>query len=139
MKEKISLIPIFSSSVAAGFPSPAEDFVDRRIDLNNLLIAHPSATFFVRVKGHSMQEAGIDDGDLLVVDKSLKPTNGDIVVAFLNGEFTVKKISKGKNFLYLVPQNEDYKSIKIKLNDDFSVWGVVAHVIKSFRPALTET
>ena len=93
-------VPFFNSPISAGFPSPAEDYVDLKLDLNKFLIKHPSATFYVRVKGDSMKNAGIFDNDILIVDKALDPKNGDIAVCVLDGEFTVKRIKKQKDQLF---------------------------------------
>ena len=116
-------------TVAAGFPSPAEDYADRPLDLHELLIEHPSATFFVRVEGDSMQEAGMHSGDILVVDRSLNPHSGKIVVALLNGEFTVKRLKIEGDNIYLIPENSRFPSIKIEEGMDFQVWGIVTYVI----------
>ena len=125
-------IPLMDEGIKAGFPSPADDFLDISIDLNKELIKNPPATFFGRVNGDSMKDLGIDDGDLLVIDKSLEPTNGKVAVCFIDGEFTLKKIQLEKDFVWLVPANEKYKPIKVTENNDFVVWGIVVHVIKSF-------
>ena len=125
-------LPIVTEGISAGFPSPALDFVDLSIDLNKHLIKHPSATFYGRVKGHSLKNAGIDDGDLLVIDRSLEPINDKIAVCFIDGEFTAKRIKLGKDELWLMPENEAYQPIKVEKEDDFLVWGIVTHVIKSF-------
>lgn len=117
--------------VSAGFPSPAMDFEDLKIDLNTELIKHPNSTYFGRVKGVSMQKAGIDDGDLLVVDKSLDPKHGDIAVCFLDGEFTAKRIIIKNKTVILCPENDLYSPITIGPENDFVVWGIVTHVIKS--------
>ena|SRR3989338_5296389 len=124
-------LPLFLSRIRAGFPSPADDYLDKKLDLNEYLIKHPTATFFVKVKGDSMIKAGIHSGDILVVDRSLEPKDKKIVVAVLNGDFTVKRVSKVKDKLYLVSKNDDYAPIEIKENAEFEVWGVVAHVIHS--------
>ncbi|NCP67838.1 translesion error-prone DNA polymerase V autoproteolytic subunit [bacterium] len=128
-------LPLFSDRVKAGFPSPADDHLQRRLDLNEELIAHPAATFLVRVTGDSMQEAGIFDNDTLVVDRSLNPVNKSVVVALLNGEFTVKYFSKIGSEIYLKPANKNYEPIKIKPSDDFEVWGVVTNAIHHFNAA----
>ena len=120
-----------SGGISAGFPSPALDFVDLTIDLNKHLVKHPSSTFYGRVKGQSMKNDGINEGDLLVIDKSLEPVNGKIAVCFLDGEFTVKKIKLKKDVCWLMPANENYKPIKVTPENDFIIWGIVAHVIKS--------
>ena len=119
-------------SVQAGFPSPALDYQDKKIDLNTYLIKHPASTFFVRVAGDSMIEKGIFPHDLLVVDKSLEVKNGNIVVAILNGEFTLKEFMQDSHKkIYLKPANKIYHPIEIKIEDDFEVWGVVTNVIHS--------
>ncbi|MFC1811015.1 LexA family protein [Patescibacteria group bacterium] len=115
--------------VAAGFPSPADDFLEDKLDLNEKLIRHPAATFFVRVAGNSMIKAGIHSGDLLIVDRSLEPKSGNVVVAVIDGEFTVKRISKKGDQLFLVPENPRFKPIQITNDSNFQVWGVVTNVI----------
>lgn len=130
--QSISL-PLYTSKISAGFPSPADDFVDRKLDLNEHLIAHPAATFFVRVEGESMKDAGIFSNDLLIVDRSLEPKDQSVVVALLNGEFTVKRILKREGKLFLFPENQDYSPIQISEEMDFEVWGVVTHVIHAVQ------
>ncbi|MCX7876979.1 MAG: translesion error-prone DNA polymerase V autoproteolytic subunit [Melioribacteraceae bacterium] len=125
-------LPVVSGGISAGFPSPALDFVDISIDLNKHLIKHPSATFYGRVKGHSLKNAGIDDGDLLIIDRSLEPQSGKIAVCYIDGEFTAKRIKIKKNEIWLMPENENYSPIKVDKDNDFLVWGIVTHVIKSF-------
>ena len=122
-------LPIFASCVQAGFPSPADDYEEKPLDLNDLVIKHPSATFFVRVQGDSMLQAGMFDGDILVVDRSLSPANGAIILAVLEGEFTVKRLVIKGNKTTLVPENPAYPSIKITPESQFQVWGVVTYVI----------
>ncbi|GAB7081911.1 translesion error-prone DNA polymerase V autoproteolytic subunit [Megalodesulfovibrio paquesii] len=117
------------ATVAAGFPSPADDYIDQSLDLNDHCIAHPAATFFVRVHGDSMRDAGVHDGDLLVVDRALEPVSGRIVIAALDGELTVKRIKKTADALYLLPENPDYEPIRVEPDSSFEVWGVVAYVI----------
>jgi DNA polymerase V len=124
--------PLYLSSVQAGFPSAADDYLDRKIDLNEHLIKHPAASFFVKVKGDSMIGAGIYSGDMLIVDRSEDPKNNSIVVAILNGEFTVKRLQKTENKIFLIAENPNYKSIEITQGMDFEVWGVVLHTIRSF-------
>lgn len=124
-------LPLVDEGISAGFPSPALDFVDLTIDLNKHLIKHPSATFYGRVKGVSLKNAGIDDGDLLVIDRSLEPTNGKIAVCYVDGEFTAKRIKVTKKELWLMPENEDYKPIRIEEDNNLIIWGIVTHVIKS--------
>lgn len=125
-------LPYVSHGISAGFPSPAMDFEDAAIDLNKHLISHPSSTFYGRVKGQSMKDEGIFDGDLLVIDKSLEPTNGKIAVCFIDGEFTVKKIKIEQDGCWLIPANTDYKPIKVTADNEFIIWGIVTFVIKSF-------
>ncbi len=124
-------LPLFLSKIRAGFPSPADDFLDKKLDLNDFLIKHPASTFFVKVKGDSMIKAGINSGDILVVDRSLEPKDKKIVVAVVNGEFTVKRVQKKASKLFLISENDDYAPIEIKEGTDFEVWGVVLHVIHS--------
>ncbi len=127
-------LPIFSSKINAGFPSPADDYVDKKIDLNQLLIAHPAATYLVQAQGDSMVEAGIFSGDLLVVDKVLKPGVGDIVVAYYNGEFLVKRLCRGvRKELCLRAENGSFSFPPIKLTEDVTIWGVVAGVVRQTR------
>ena len=125
------VLPVVEGGVSAGFPSPAMDFVDASIDLNRYLIKHPSATFFGRVKGHSLQNAGISDGDLLVIDRSLEPTNGKIAVCYIDGEFTAKRIQISAKEVLLVPENEKYQTIRVTKDNTFLIWGIVTHVIKN--------
>jgi len=130
-KSKV-VCPLFTSGVSAGFPSPAEDHIDRKLDLNELLIQHPIATFFVRVAGESMKDAGINHGDVLVVDRSLEATSGKIVIAIVNGELTVKKFLQDNLSCQLIAANPDYPPVEITEDTDFSVWGVVTSVIHQF-------
>ena len=125
-------LPYADEGVRAGFPSPAQDYMTDSIDLNKELVLHPATTFYARAVGNSMTGFGISDGDLLVIDKSIEPVDGDIVVAFIDGEFTLKKIMKDENEcnLWLVPGNEDYPPIKITEENDFIVWGVLTYNIK---------
>ena len=122
-------IPLFESGVSAGFPSPADDYLDLPIALNEFLIKHPAATFYVRVKGNSMEGAGIRNGDLLIVDRAEEPRNKSIVLGIIDGEFTVKRIKKKGSDLYLMPDNPEFKPIKINDNMNFQVWGVVTYVV----------
>ena len=126
-----TLIPISNNSVSAGFPSPADDFKETRISLDKTLIKNKEATFYARVSGKSMLNAGLDDGDLLVIDRSLEATNGKIVVCFIDGEFTVKRFKKEDEKLFLMPENKNYKPIEIKEGTDLLLWGVVTYVIKA--------
>jgi DNA polymerase V len=125
-------LPVASEGISAGFPSPANDFTDVAIDLNRHLIQHPSSTFFGRVKGQSMKDEGINEGDLLIIDKALEPVNGKIAVCFIDGEFTVKRIKTDVDCCWLMPANEEYKPIKVTSENEFLIWGIVTHVIKYF-------
>ena len=116
--------------ISAGFPSPADDFKETRISLDRELVKNKEATFYARVSGDSMIEAGLDDGDLLVIDRSLNPENGKIAVCLVDGEFTVKRIKKEKKKLYLMPENKKYKPIELKEENELIIWGVVEYVIK---------
>jgi DNA polymerase V len=122
-------LPLFSSSVAAGFASPADDHLEAELNLNEYLIAHPSETFFVRAKGDSMQQAGIFDKDLLIVDRSLTPKDNDIVIAAVAGQLTVKRLVVKRGEPWLFPANPNYKPIPIKEGSELHVWGVVVHAI----------
>ena len=122
-------LDLFLSPVPAGFPSPASDYIDKSIDLNEILIKNKVATFLVRALGDSMVEAGIFSGDILIIDKSITPANKNIVVAILNGEFTVKRFIKNGNKILLQPENKKYRNIEISEEDDFKIWGVVTFVI----------
>ena len=121
------------NTICAGFPSPAQDYVEGGIDLNRELVKNPAATFFGRVKGDSMTGAGLDDGDLIVIDKSLQASEGDIAVCFVDGEFTLKRIHIEKDVMWLVPENPKYKKIKVTPDQNFMVWGVVTYSIKDVR------
>lgn len=127
-------IPFFAVPVQAGFPSPAEDYLEQNLDLNEHLIQHPAATFFVRADGDSMKGAGIHPGDILIVDRALEPTSGKVVIAVIQGEFTVKRIRISAGKISLEPENPQYKSIEIDPNSDFRVWGVVIYVIHKCLP-----
>lgn len=127
-------IPLFSIPVKAGFPSPAEDYLEQNLNLNDYLIQHPAATFFVRVDGDSMLGAGIHRGDMLIVDRALEPAHGKIIIAVLNGEFTVKRVRLDGNRLFLEPENPHYHPIEILPGWDFQVWGVVTYVIHKCLP-----
>ena len=116
--------------ISAGFPSPADDFKEIRISLDKELVKNKDATFYARVDGDSMIGAGLEDGDLLVIDRSLNPVNGKIAVCLIDGDFTVKRIKKEKNKLYLMPENKKYKPIELKEENELIIWGVVEYVIK---------
>lgn len=121
--------PLFLERVPAGFPSPAGDYMEGKLDLNQHLIKHPAATFFVRVTGDSMIEKGIHSGDILIVDKSLEPQDGSIVIAVLDGELTVKELEKRNGVLRLLPANKNYEPLEVSEQQSFEIWGVVTNVI----------
>lgn len=123
-------ISYINEGISAGFPSPAADFMEDTIDLNKELSENPLATFYIRVKGNSMIDAGINDKDVLVVDRSLEPQNNKIAICFIDGEFTVKRIQVEKDCLYLMPENPDYSPIKVTEENQLIIWGVVTYVIK---------
>ncbi len=118
--------------IRAGFPSPAQDYMSDSIDLNQELIRHPATTFYARAVGDSMKGCGIDDGDLLVIDKAIDPREGDIVVAYIDGEFTLKKVKlePDGSCLWLIPANDEYPPIKVTDENDFIIWGVLTYNIK---------
>lgn len=122
-------LPLGSCRVTAGFPSPATDHIEQRLDLSEYLVLHPEATFFLRVKGDSMTGAGIHHGDLLIVDRSLSPASGRVVVAALNGELTVKRLQRSRGKLTLKAENPAYPDIAVNDEHEFQIWGVVAHVV----------
>ena len=126
-------LSVVSENISAGFPSPAMDFIDLTIDLNKHVIKNRDATFFGRVKGKSMKDIGISDGDLLVIDKSIKPANDHIAVCYLDGEFSIKRIVIENSKCWLVPANKDYEAMEVQEHNDFLVWGIVTYVIKSMR------
>lgn len=118
------------TGISAGFPSPADDFRETRISLDEELIQNKEATFFAKVSGQSMIGAGLDDNDLLVIDRSLEPENNKIAVCFLDGEFTVKRLKVVNGEVWLQPENPNYPTIKITEDNDFVIWGIVTNVIK---------
>ena len=121
---------LVEQGISAGFPSPADDFKEIRISLDKELVKNSESTFYARVSGDSMIEAGLDNGDLLIIDRSLYPENGKIAVCFVDGEFTVKRIKKEKNKLYLIPENKNYKTIELNEDNELIIWGIVEYVIK---------
>ncbi len=129
-KEKL-LLPFVSAKVQAGFPSPADDFIETKISLDRELIKNKEATFYARVEGSSMIGANIHDGDLLVIDRSLEPRNNRIAVCFIDGEFTVKRLRIEKDHILLMPENEKFDPIKVTQDNDFVIWGVVTYIIKA--------
>lgn len=122
-------LPLFADKVPAGFPSPATDYVEDRLDLNKLLIQHAEATFFLRAKGQSMLGAGIHDGDVLVVDRSLTPGHGQVVIAIVDGDFTVKRLHRQGGQIRLVAENADYPDITFREGQELLIWGVVTNVV----------
>ena len=125
-------IPLLNDSVSAGFPSPADDYTEENIDLNEHLISNPFSTFFLRVKGESMINAGIKDKDLIIVDKSLIAKPGNIVIAMIDGEFTIKRLSIKNNELYLKAENHNYPDFSFKNHIEVQIWGVVIYSIHSY-------
>jgi DNA polymerase V len=123
--------PIIEGGISAGFPSPADDFKEIRISLDENLVRNKEATFYARVSGESMMGAGLDDGDLLVIDRSLEPKDGKIAVCFIDGEFTVKRLKISAGVLYLMPANTRYKPIAVNEENTLLIWGVVTYVIKA--------
>jgi DNA polymerase V len=124
-------LPFITHGISAGFASPAQDFLEDRIDLNTELAKNWLTTFYIRVSGNSMMNAGIADGDLLVADRSLEPSDGKIAICLIDGDFTVKRLKMGTGCLYLMPENPSYQPIKVNEENDFTVWGIVTYVIKS--------
>ena len=122
--------PLASEGISAGFPSPAEDFKELKISIDREVVKNESATFFARVDGQSMQGAGLDDGDLLVIDRSQEPENGKIAVCFIDGEFTVKRLKVEDDCIYLMPENSRYKALKVTSENQLIVWGIVTYVVK---------
>ncbi len=123
-------IPMAFVGISAGFPSPADDFMDLSLDLNKELIKNPAATFYARVSGESMKDEGIYDGDLLVIDKSVEPYDGALAVCYVDGDFTLKRFKNMGNYALLVPANSKYQPIKVDKDNDFQIWGIVRYVIK---------
>ena len=127
------MIPLFLSKVQAGFPSPADDYIEQNLDLNEYLIKKPTATFFMKAAGDSMIGAGISSDDILIVDRSITANHNSIVVAVVNSEYTVKRFQKIKDKIFLVPENKKYPVIEINEGTDFEIWGVVTYVIHSAK------
>ena len=124
-------LPIYEGGVSAGFPSPADDYLEDKLDLNEYLIKHPAATFFVRVAGDSMINAGIYNNDIIIVDRSIKPKHGKIVVVALDGQMTIKRLYRRDDKIMLLPENEIFKPIEILDSMDMVIWGVATNVIHS--------
>lgn len=123
-------LPYISSGIKAGFPSPAADFDEGKISLDNVLVKNKEATFYAKTSGNSMIGAGIDDGDILVIDRSLEPQNNKIAICFIDGEFTVKRIRIKNEDVFLMPENKNYKPIQISEGNELIIWGIVTYVIK---------
>ncbi|UMB61837.1 translesion error-prone DNA polymerase V autoproteolytic subunit [Lutibacter sp. A80] len=122
--------PIVNEDIAAGFPSPAEDFKEIRISLDKELVQNENATFYARVRGNSMVDANIEDGDLLVIDRSIETRDGKIAVCMLDGEFTIKRLKVEQDCMYLMPENSNYKPIKVTEENELIIWGIVTYVVK---------
>ena len=123
-------LPYITAGIKAGFPSPAADFEETKISLDSFLIKNKEATFYAKASGHSMIGAGIDDGDILVIDRSIEPTDNKIAICFIDGEFTVKRIKIINQKLFLQPENDSYQRIEVKEENEFMIWGIVTYVIK---------
>lgn len=128
--ENAKEIPFIAAGIKAGFPSPAADFDETKISIDQLVIKNETATFYAKASGNSMTGAGIDDGDILVIDRSIEPTNNKIAVCFIDGEFTVKRIKIEEDCVYLQAENPKYKSIKVTEDNDLIIWGIVTYVVK---------
>ena len=133
MEENTKMPEMAQDGIHAGFPSPATDYMTQAIDLNKELVRHPAATFYGRVVGDSMIDAGVDEGDILVIDKSLEARDGDMAVCFVDGEFTLKYIYIREDGIVLKPANPKYPEIEITEGVDFKMWGVVTYIIKKTR------
>ncbi len=129
--ENSTELPFISGGIKAGFPSPAADFDETKISLDNVLVKNREATFYAKASGRSMIGAGIDDGDVLVIDRSIEPQNNKIAICYIDGEFTVKRIKIEKDCVYLMPENKDFQPIKVTEDNDLIIWGIVTYVIKS--------
>lgn len=126
-------VKVAEPRVAAGFPSPADDFIEMEINLQDYIVKNKEATFCVKVEGTSMTKAGINSGDIMIVDRALHPKHNDIVLAVIDGEFTVKRIAVNENSLYLIPENDNFSPIKITTAMNFQVWGIITHIIHKAR------
>jgi DNA polymerase V len=128
--ENSNELPFIAAGIKAGFPSPAADFDESKISLDHVLVKNREATFYAKAAGNSMTGAGIDDGDVLVIDRSLEPQNNKIAVCFIDGEFTIKRILIDKDCVYLIPENKNYQPIKVTDENELVIWGIVTYVIK---------
>jgi len=129
--ESSNELPFISSGIKAGFPSPAADFDESKISLDNVLVKNREATFYAKASGTSMIGAGIDDGDIMVIDRSIEPQNNKVAVCFIDGEFTIKRIKVEKDCVYLMPENKQFQPIKVTEENELIIWGMVTYVIKS--------
>ena len=129
-EDNIKDMPLAHTGVSAGFPSPADDFKELRISIDQEVVKNEEATFYARVDGQSMQGAGLDDGDLLVIDRSKEPEDNAIAVCFIDGEFTVKRLKVEEECIFLIPENPNYKPIKVTEDNQLIIWGVVTYVVK---------
>lgn len=126
-------LPYADGGIRAGFPSPGQEYINESIDLNKALIPHPASTFFAKVEGLSMIDEGIDEGDIIIVDRSIYPEDGDLAVCCIDGDFTLKRIKISKGKLLLMPSNKEFRPIEITPENEFNVWGIVIHTIKTNR------
>jgi DNA polymerase V len=131
--DSLVLLPLFSNSISAGFPSPADDHLEDRLDLNRYLISQPASTFFMRFEGEPMLESGLQQGDLLIVDRSVDPTDSKIVVAAINGELVVRRVRQSRRQLRLLSENPNCPTICITKDTEFQIWGVVTYVIRTLH------
>jgi DNA polymerase V len=129
--ENLNELPFISSGIKAGFPSPAADFDETKISLDNVLVKNREATFYAKASGTSMIGAGIDDGDILVIDRSIEPQNNKVAVCFIDGEFTIKRIQIEKDCVFLMPENKNFQPIKVTDENELIIWGIVTYVIKN--------
>jgi len=129
--ENTNELPFVSGGIKAGFPSPAGDFDESKISLDNVLVKNREATFYAKASGNSMIGAGIDDGDIMVIDRSIEPQNNKIAICLIDGEFTVKRIKIEKDAVYLMPENKNYQPIKVTDENELVIWGIVTYVIKT--------
>jgi len=131
--DSLVLLPLFSSAISAGFPSPADDHLEDRLDLNRYLISQPASTFFMRFEGEPMLESGLQHGDLLIVDRSVAPTDSKIVVAAINGELVVRRVRQSRRQMRLLSENPSCPTIYITKDTEFQIWGVVTHAIRTLH------
>lgn len=129
-EDSTASVPITATSIAAGFPSPADDYMDAPMDLNRYVVRNHASTFYARVKGLSMVDDGIDEGDLIVIDKSLEPTDNCLAVCYIDGDFTLKRFKREGAHGWLIPANKAFSPIKVSKENDFLIWGIVTYIIK---------